>query len=870
MPITPPPAPITRMGLFKGFMGIFLPLCLVLVVVGSMHYYTFYTTERSAREASESLNVDLAKRMVVSDIASIAGDLMFLAEHIKGQGLLDATSAEDRQRIAQEFSVFAAKKGLYDQIRFLDSNGMEVVRVNYNSGKTKSVPEGDLQNKASRYYFREAMAQVEGGIYLSPLDLNIEGGQIEYPLKPMIRFGTPVFDSHGGKRGIILLNYFGERMIDDFTRSAANIADHIELVNSDGYWLSNPQEENEWGFMFGKETRFQKLSPYAWQVITRQQSGQFQTNDGMFTFTTIHPLQAALEATNSKGWLTTNEAETHGYWKIVSRISPQQLSATPTFFVQNHFALYLSMFVLILLGAWFVAHSQFRHRVAETQRDYEQRFRHTLENMDLAAVALNRQGVVTFCNDYFLEKTGWSRSEVIGEAWLGKFAPNELKHEIADTIERMGSPEQFPSRYENQVMTRDGSLRLIAWNNTLSYDAEGNVIGVTGIGEDITTKRESEIELLKLYQAVEQSPSTVLITDTHGNIEYVNPKFTEVSGYSFEEVKGHNPKLLKSGETSTEEYNNLWAAVRAGQEWRGEFHNRKKNGELYWESAAISAIRNPQGEITHFLAVKEDITEQKRLQDEVVARNLELARSQTLAAMGRMASMIAHDLRNPLSSVKMTLQILGKAPAIAANQEINELRQISLEQIQYMGDILSDMLTFSRPDALKSDWITIDKVIDMAASISQRRLDESNAMLNINYQAGLPTLYGDATKLRQVFSNLISNAAQATEGVLDPRIDIDAMLELGAEGTAIRVEIRDNGSGVNPDEMEKLFEPFFTTRAKGTGLGLAIVKRILDQHLAGITLEASKPQGACVIVTLPVTPHKTENTEFQKMENATS
>ncbi|MEN8168103.1 MAG: PAS domain S-box protein, partial [Pseudomonadota bacterium] len=781
-----------------------------------------------------------------------------------------ATSAEDRQRIAQEFAVFAAKKGLYDQIRFLDSSGMEVVRVNYNSGKPRSVPAGDLQNKANRYYFREAMSQVEGGIYLSPLDLNIEEGRIEYPLKPMIRFGTPVFDSHGSKRGIILLNYFGERMIDDFTRAAANIADHIELINSDGYWLSNPQEEYEWGFMFGKETRFQEHSPYAWQLITSKESGQFQTMEGMFTFTTIHPLQAALEAANSKSRLTTNGAETHGYWKIVSRISPQQLSATLPFFVQNHFALYLSMFVLTMLGAWFVSHSQFRHRVAEAQRDYEQRFRHTLENMDLAAVALNRQGVVTFCNDYFLRMTGWMRSEVEGRDWLGKFAPDELRDEVASVIKLMDSPEQFPSRYENQVKTRDGNLRLIAWNNTLSYDAEGKVIGVTGIGEDITVKRESEIELLKLYQAVEQSPSTVLITDRNGNIEYANPKFTEVSGYTFAEVKGQNPRLMKSGETTPEEYSNLWTTVMSGQEWRGEFHNRKKNGELYWESAAISAIRNPEGDITHFLAVKEDITEHKRLQAVVETRNQELARSQTLTAMGRMASMIAHDLRNPLSSVKMTLQILGRYPEVESNLEANELRQIALEQVQYMGDILSDMLTFSRPDALKSNWITIDKVIDMAASISQRRLDESGAVLKINYQAGLPTLYGDATKLRQVFSNLISNAAQATEGVPGPHIDIDVMLELGLEGTAIRVEIRDNGCGLKPEEREKLFEPFFTTRAKGTGLGLAIVKRILDQHQASISLEPNEPQGTCAVVTLPVTPHAAENPESQQTENATS
>ena len=195
--------------------------------------------------------------------------------------------------------------------------------------------------------------------------------------------------------------------------------------------------------------------------------------------------------------------------------------------------------------------------------------------------------------------------------------------------------------------------------------------------------------------------------------------------------------------------------------------------------------------------------------------------------MGRMASMIAHDLRNPLSSVKMTLQILGKQPGVKANAEADELRQISLSQIRYMEEILSDMLTYSRPDKIKPEWITIDKVIDMAVSLSERNIEEYAVMLRTRYHPGLPTLYGDATKLRQVFANLITNAAQATRGVENPQVSIDAMVELAESGTAIRVEICDNGCGIEEEEQSKVFEPFFTTRTKGTGLGLAIVKRIL-------------------------------------------
>jgi len=856
MPITPPPAPLSRLSLFRGFLEVFLPLFAVLAFVGFMHYYTFHTTERSAREARELLNVDLANRTLSSDITGVVGDLMFLAENIEQQGLFEESTKERERRISRVFLAFSRNKRLYDQIRFLDSSGREVVRVNYNQGSPFNVPSSELQNKAGRYYFPEAMALEKGRIYLSPLDLNVEGGHIERPFKPMMRFGTPVFDSNGQKQGIVILNFLGSRLIDSFIRAAANIADHVELVNEQGYWLSSPRKEDEWGFMLDNPTVFGQRHPEAWRQIREKDAGQFQTGSGLFTYATIKPLDIALSAAESG---LTTPALFQGYsefWKIISRVTPRELSATLPLFIRNHMALYLAMLSLLALASWVLAHTRHRHRKAESQREYEQRFRHTLENINLAAVALNRDGRITFCNDFFLRLTGWERSDLVGERWLDRFVSTDLKEEMDQVTNWMDSPVSLPSRFESRIKTRDGDLRLVAWNNTLSYDAEGAVIGVTAIGEEITEQRRTEAELRKLSQAVEQSPSIVLITNNRGMIEYVNPKFTEVSGYAPEEVMGKNPRLLKSGETTSEEYGNLWKTVTAGGEWRGEFHNRKKSGELYWESASISAIRNPDREITHYLAVKEDITERKRLEQEVEERNRELARTQAFTAMGRMASMIAHDLRNPLSSVKMTLQILGKNSGIDNNEEASELHQISMEQIRYMEEILSDMLTFSRPDALKPDWITIDKIIDMAVGISQRSIDEHRVKLITHYHPGLPTLYADAVKLRQVFTNLITNAAQATAQAENANISIDAMIELGQSGTAVRVEICDNGNGISNEVLEKVFEPFYTTRAKGTGLGLSIVKRVLDQHQATITMYPNRPQGTCVAVTLPVSPQK--------------
>jgi PAS domain S-box-containing protein len=378
---------------------------------------------------------------------------------------------------------------------------------------------------------------------------------------------------------------------------------------------------------------------------------------------------------------------------------------------------------------------------------------------------------------------------------------------------------------------------------------------ITCFGKDITDSHQAEEQLRKLSRAVEQSPNTVMITNASGNIEYVNPKFSEVSGYSADDVMGKNPRFLQSGDTSQEEYKKLWRTIVRGEQWRGLFHNKKKTGELYWEYTAISGVRNNEGKITHYLAVKEDVTERKRMEVEIEMQSKELTRSQTLAALGRMASMIAHDLRNPLSSIKMTLQILGKPATANMDAEKRELQQIALEQVRYMDEILNDLLNFSRPAELQPKWLDINKCLDHAVSTASKAIHEHSATIKTQYEKSLPTVHGDITKLYQVFNNLILNALQATEEAKDKAyLHIRTSLEVLDNNPKVRIEIEDNGTGFDVTEKDKLFEPFYTTRAKGTGLGLAIVKRIVDQHHGDVFLMPVKSGGTCSVVVLPTEP----------------
>ncbi|NOR52012.1 MAG: PAS domain S-box protein, partial [Gammaproteobacteria bacterium] len=409
---------------------------------------------------------------------------------------------------------------------------------------------------------------------------------------------------------------------------------------------------------------------------------------------------------------------------------------------------------------------------------------------------------------------------------------------------------------ESTIVSLTGERLLISWNITFSYSETGHLKSITSIGEDITQQRLNQNEILKLYRAIEQSPSVVTITDTNGVIEYINPKFTELTGYSQEEVIGGSPNILKSGETPAEEYGKLWEALSTGHEWRGEFHNRKKDGTLYWESALISPIRNADGEVTHYLAVKEDITERKRREEEVEERNRELARSQVLAVLGQMSSMIAHDLRNPISSVKMTLQIINKLPAIRESEDSSEMSEIALDQVKYMETIIADLLTYARPDTLNPEWVSIDKIINTSILLLQKSIGKNGVDITTKFSSGLPTINADETKLRQAISNLISNAIQAVQSQPEGErtISINCSLLLDKDGTKIHVTICDNGEGFDEGQSEILFEPFHTTHSKGTGLGLPIVRRIIEQHNGSVDLSSSDQKGACASILLPVKP----------------
>jgi signal transduction histidine kinase len=266
---------------------IFLPLAVAAAVVFYLLYREQTVASRSIARAGEETIVELARTVLTVELATIVSDVRFFAEARILQHWLASGDPTFLQDLAAQYLVLAKHKAVYDQIRFLDLGGREVVRVDWNGGAPRVVPAGELQDKVDRYYFHHTVELSQGEIYISPFDLNVERGVVERPIKPMIRFGSPVYDGKGDKRGVVVLNYLGQRLLDRVKGLAAGTTGSLWLLDADGYWLLGPSAEDEWGFMYPeRRTRsFAQSYSEAWaRIRDGGASAQFTIGGDLFTY----------------------------------------------------------------------------------------------------------------------------------------------------------------------------------------------------------------------------------------------------------------------------------------------------------------------------------------------------------------------------------------------------------------------------------------------------------------------------------------------------------------------------------------------------------------------------------------------------------
>lgn len=586
---------------------------------------------------------------------------------------------------------------------------------------------------------------------------------------------------------------------------------------------------------------------------------------------------------------------------------------SPTGFYTEHktvLLIVLAIFVFLFLLVFFLAVTLSKKRQAEKQlidltSELEERVGlRTKELLTVNKVVIEREedmqrllsnlpGVVYRClndghssmlflSDGIQSLTGYTAKQLCENKELTFMSiiderdRQNLVDEIADSISK-----QTHFIIEYRIRTKDGEARWVSEAGLVVFDANGEVRYLDGFITDISARKAYELEQTKLATAIKQTDDLIIISDINGIIEYVNPAFNVVTGYSNEEALGRNPRLLKSGKQDSTFYKGLWNSITEGKVWRGQMLNAKKNGEEYIAEAVISPIRDQQGEITHFVAVQRDISNEVQLEKE-------LRQAHKLEAMGTLAGGIAHEINTPAQFVNNNLDFLTDSfvdlhqfiescvefMEVSDNKNIDQLQKSydendveylvdeipqaltqSIDGIKQIANIVSSMKQFAHPGENSKVSTDINGALKSTSTVCRNEW-KYIADLEFELEQDLPHVLCYRSELNQVFLNLIVNAAHAIESTLtEQKTKGRIVISTKTTDGFVEIHIKDNGGGIPKEIREKLYDPFFTTKdlGKGTGQGLSIAHSIItDKHGGNIIFETELGIGTTFIISLPI------------------
>lgn len=501
----------------------------------------------------------------------------------------------------------------------------------------------------------------------------------------------------------------------------------------------------------------------------------------------------------------------------------------------------------------------FMHDIAERNqaikkiKESEKRFRSITQTANDAIVTADSDGIIIGWNPSAERIFGYSAEDALSKSLSFIIPPGYRKQHLKGMQRVAGGGEHrvIGKTIELEGLHKNGKIFPVELS-LAEWTTSGRKY-YTGIMRDISERKRTEEEIKKLSTGVEQSSSSIVITDVEGNIEYVNKKFTEITGYTSEEALGKNPRILKSGKNDPNIYKELWTTIKAGKEWHGELLNKKKSGELFWESESISPIVNSHGKITHFIAIKDDITEHKKLVEElreaqIKAEAADKMKSEFLAQM-------SHEIRSPLNAVLNFTNIIKEETSDIKS----EVLEISFSAIDSASKriIRTVDLILNMTDLQIGTYSTSARKINLAELLKHLIKDYESVAnshkLELIFDSTLETaeIETDDYAVNQIFVNLIDNAIKYThKGFVKIRLH-------SQENEKYTVEVEDSGIGISEEYLPDLFSPFsqeehgYSRKYEGNGLGLALVKRYCEIIGANISVKSKKDVGTTFTVTIP-------------------
>jgi len=476
-----------------------------------------------------------------------------------------------------------------------------------------------------------------------------------------------------------------------------------------------------------------------------------------------------------------------------------------------------------------------RERAEAAPRESEVRFHLLAEVSPVGIFQTDPRGATTYVNRRWTEISGLAAEEALGDGWLRAVHPEDRARLAGGW--QVASRDGEASRADYRFLRPDGSVAWVIGQAAAFRDASGEVAGYVGTITDITDRAQAEDVRRRLAAAVDQAGEAVVVTDRDGTIEYVNPAFERITGYSLDEVRGRKPSVLKSGKQDEAFYRQLWETILDRRVWSGRLVNRRKDGSLYEEEATISPVVGEDGSIVNFVGVKRDVTAEEALRQQ-------LTHAQKLEAVGRLAGGIAHDFNNVLQALLSQVAVLGLRlrGVPGAHKPLEELDQL----VRRGAALTRQLLLFSRRETPSREPGDLSEIVRGAATLIRRVVRENVAIVTELSSRPLPVMI-DRGQCDQVLMNLVVNASDAMPegGTLT--------LRTGGDAETVWLAVTDTGCGISEQVRAHLFEPFFTTKlpGAGTGLGLSVVHGIATAHGGSVSVASREGAGATFTVTLP-------------------
>ncbi len=482
-------------------------------------------------------------------------------------------------------------------------------------------------------------------------------------------------------------------------------------------------------------------------------------------------------------------------------------------------------------------------------KENEEKFSKAFYNNPVAMLLINVvTGKRVDVNKSYLNILGFSKEEFLSanpfknSLWVNpEYVKNDIKQLIKDRI-------IIDSVID--VKTKSGKIVNLLGTGSMLDIGDGNLAIMSFV--DITERKKNELEIVKLTNAIKQSPVSIVITNTAGDIEYVNPKFIKVTGYSFKEVINQNPQVLKYGLQKEDFYKELWDTISSGNDWKGEFQNKKKNGELYWESAIISPVKDKTGKITNYIAVKEDITEKKKMIEEIILSKEQAESASKMKSI--FLAQMSHEIRTPINAMVSMASLLKYD--FEENADEDQLMSFDILDRAGARIIRTVDLLLNLSEIQTGTYETTLEPVDIYSGIlssivaeNRKIAEKKNIKLSINSNTPETELIADSYTVNQIFVQLIENAIKYTkEGAVNIKIERN-------ESEQLVVEVTDTGIGIDTEYLPKIFNPFtqeemgYTRRFDGNGIGLTLVKEYCKLNNAIVEVESEKGVGSTFRVT---------------------